>query len=289
MWYGSYDHAIRRETTAIGFAASVDGVNWHKHPRNPVLRPDPRREWESNYVGSGSVVRLADGSFRYYYASRKQPPFENLYFAINTARWKGPVGTGGEIPASQPASARPGGDGNLAMPPRVGDAGIVAGGPAGAWIDVLETIDEDDLIVRVWYVPAAAGRPGNSRRRSHLPRHVDAWAFRGRTCSGRVAHEALPGDGHEELRDDLWRSPDAGAGASRWNAAPVMPGAPYCGFTWVRGFGLSTSPGGRCSVPSTAPWPISRRARSMRGRSLAMTSGWAAAMSLVSPGSASRS
>jgi predicted GH43/DUF377 family glycosyl hydrolase len=97
MWYGSYDGAIRRETTAIGFAASVDGKTWYKHPNNPVFRPDPARPWESNYVGSGSVVRLADGSFRYYYASRKAPPFVNLYFAINTARWAGPPSTSSQL------------------------------------------------------------------------------------------------------------------------------------------------------------------------------------------------
>lgn len=91
MWYGSYNHAARRQTTAIGFAASTDGIHWHKHPQNPVLRPDVRRPWEANYVTSGCVMRLADGSFRYWYASRKAPPFENLYFAINTARWRGPA------------------------------------------------------------------------------------------------------------------------------------------------------------------------------------------------------
>ncbi len=91
MWYGSYHESIRRQKTAIGFAASLDGIRWHKHPRNPVILPDPKRPWESNYVGSGCVMRLADGSFRYWYASRKQPPFENLYFAINTARWAGPA------------------------------------------------------------------------------------------------------------------------------------------------------------------------------------------------------
>jgi predicted GH43/DUF377 family glycosyl hydrolase len=90
MWYGSYDHAIRRETTAIGFAISRDGRIWTKSPHNPVLRPDPKQPWESNYVGSGSVLKLADGSFRFWYASRKAPPFENLYFAINTAVWPGP-------------------------------------------------------------------------------------------------------------------------------------------------------------------------------------------------------
>jgi predicted GH43/DUF377 family glycosyl hydrolase len=103
MWYGSYDRAIRRETTAIGFAVSRDGRRWYKHPDNPVFRPDPARPWESNYVGSGCVLRLSDGSFRYWYASRKAPPFLNLYFAINTARWAGPAGEGGAAKAaSQP-------------------------------------------------------------------------------------------------------------------------------------------------------------------------------------------
>lgn len=90
MWYASYLQPDR-ETTGIGFAVSLDGVNWHKHPQNPVLRPDPERPWESNYVSSQSVMRLADGSFRMWYASRKKPPFLNLYFALNTARWPGPT------------------------------------------------------------------------------------------------------------------------------------------------------------------------------------------------------
>ena len=87
MWYGSYWKA-RRNTTATGFAVSLDGLKWYKHPGNPVLRPDPKRKWESHYVTSQSVMRLADGSFRIWYASRKEPPFVNKYFAINTATWK---------------------------------------------------------------------------------------------------------------------------------------------------------------------------------------------------------
>jgi hypothetical protein len=96
MWYGSYwsEHA---STTAIGVAASLDGVSWHKSSHNPVLRPDPTRPWESHYTTSQSVMRLEDGSFRIWYASRKEPPFVNKYFAINTARWSGP---------NQPESAR---------------------------------------------------------------------------------------------------------------------------------------------------------------------------------------
>ncbi len=90
MWYASYLQK-NHETTGIGYAASLDGIHWHKHQQNPVLRPDSARPWESHYVSSHSVIRLADGSFRIWYASRKAPPFQNLYFAINTAMWTGPA------------------------------------------------------------------------------------------------------------------------------------------------------------------------------------------------------
>ena len=86
MWYGSY-WSGRSSTTALGFAASTDGLNWFKHPNNPVLRPDPNRAWESHYVTSQSVMKLPDGAFRIWYASRRKPPFVNKYFAINTAVW----------------------------------------------------------------------------------------------------------------------------------------------------------------------------------------------------------
>lgn len=155
MWYGSYDHAIRRETTAIGFAVSVDGEQWFKHPQNPVLRPAPDRPWESNYVGSGCVLRLSDGSFRYWYASRKVPPFRNLYFAINTAHWAGPS-----------AVAPPG---LLKLPPQTGDIGLLAVDAAESrTLDLLEIVDDDDAIVRAWYIPVNGGGPGDAT-------FVDLW------------------------------------------------------------------------------------------------------------------
>jgi predicted GH43/DUF377 family glycosyl hydrolase len=89
MWYTSYTTADKLKV-GIGFAASDDGIKWHKHPENPVLRPNPEREWESNYVSSGSVIRQEDGSLRLWYFSRKAPPFHNLYYAIGTATWAGP-------------------------------------------------------------------------------------------------------------------------------------------------------------------------------------------------------
>jgi len=87
MWYGSY-WAQEKNKTAIGFAVSDDGATWHRHPQNPVFRPDPSRAWESHYTTSQSVMQLPDGSWRMWYASRKKPPFRNKYFAIGTARWK---------------------------------------------------------------------------------------------------------------------------------------------------------------------------------------------------------
>jgi hypothetical protein len=159
MWYGSYDRAIRRETTAIGFAASLDGKHWHKHPDNPVLRPDPARPWESNYVGSGSVMRLPDGSFRYWFASRKQPPFVNLYFAINTARWQGPA----ESP--QPAL--------LALPPRRGEHGrLITDASLGRSVTVLEVVDAENAIVRAWYVPTGEAAADNKPAEATF---VDLW------------------------------------------------------------------------------------------------------------------
>lgn len=89
MWYGSY-WSQEKNKTALGFAVSNDGIHWHKHPENPVFRPAPSRPWESHYTTSQSVIRMPDGSFRIWYASRKKPPFVNKYFAIGTAKWAGP-------------------------------------------------------------------------------------------------------------------------------------------------------------------------------------------------------
>ncbi|MCB9782589.1 MAG: hypothetical protein H6751_06470 [Candidatus Omnitrophica bacterium] len=85
MWYGSY-WTERESTTAIGFAASEDGLHWTKSPENPVLTPDPTRSWESHYTTSETVHRLPEGGWRIWYATRKAPPFVNKYFAIGTAR-----------------------------------------------------------------------------------------------------------------------------------------------------------------------------------------------------------
>ena len=75
--------------TALGFAASCDGLHWQKHPHNPVFGPDETRAWESHYTTSQSVLRTEDGRWRLWYAARPQPPFDHKYFAIGTAIWEG--------------------------------------------------------------------------------------------------------------------------------------------------------------------------------------------------------
>jgi predicted GH43/DUF377 family glycosyl hydrolase len=88
MVYGCYWNDDKH--TALGFAVSPDGLSWTKHPQNPVFRPEPAHDWESNFTTSQTLMRLPDGTFRLWYAGRRQPPWSNLYFAIGTAAWEGP-------------------------------------------------------------------------------------------------------------------------------------------------------------------------------------------------------
>ncbi len=91
MWYGSYQKRRKGEgaKTALGFAVSPDGIRWTKYAGNPVFGPDASRAWESHYTTSQTILPLADGSWRIWYASRSKPPFVHKYFAIGTARWEG--------------------------------------------------------------------------------------------------------------------------------------------------------------------------------------------------------
>lgn len=138
MWYGSYDRAIRRETTAIGFAASLDGQKWYKHPANPVIRPEKSHPWESNYVGNGCVMRLSDGSFRYWYSSRTAPPFRNLYYALGTVHWAGPKNT--RLPKAN----------LLKLPLKEGERGALSEpGNEKQSVIILEVIDDKNAIARI--------------------------------------------------------------------------------------------------------------------------------------------
>ena len=88
MFYGCYWADDKH--TALGFAVSPDGLAWTKHPDNPVFRPEPAHDWESNFTTSQTLLPLPGGGYRLWYAGRRQPPWSNLYFAIGTAHWAGP-------------------------------------------------------------------------------------------------------------------------------------------------------------------------------------------------------
>jgi|GEM_PF-2089785 len=61
MWY----HGNGRYVQAAGYAESVDGINWTKHPTNPVLPPIPN-SWESYTIGVNTVV-FANGIYQLWY------------------------------------------------------------------------------------------------------------------------------------------------------------------------------------------------------------------------------
>ena len=53
MWYaGSSDASNNR----IGHATSADGVEWNKHPQNPVLFPGESGTWDDDHVGNPTVL-----------------------------------------------------------------------------------------------------------------------------------------------------------------------------------------------------------------------------------------
>ncbi len=69
MWY---DGASQSATVyAIGYATSSDGINWTKHPGNPVLQSGPSGSWDGQGVFPSTV--LFDGSnFKMWYSGVRQ-------------------------------------------------------------------------------------------------------------------------------------------------------------------------------------------------------------------------
>lgn len=55
MWYsGAKVEPINKGN--IGYATSLDGIHWNKHPENPVLRTGKREEWDNFEVVSPNVL-----------------------------------------------------------------------------------------------------------------------------------------------------------------------------------------------------------------------------------------
>ncbi|MDI6804608.1 MAG: T9SS type A sorting domain-containing protein [Bacteroidota bacterium] len=61
--YGSY------ETVSIGFAVSVDGINWNKNISNPVITPTSTSSWEDYHLGRGTVL-FKENKFHFWYSAQ---------------------------------------------------------------------------------------------------------------------------------------------------------------------------------------------------------------------------
>ncbi|MDP2208373.1 MAG: hypothetical protein Q8K98_06330 [Bacteroidota bacterium] len=64
MWYAGSNDTCRQ----IGYATSVDGINWTKHPANPVLKIGERSNFDGMVVSPGAVVFDGIGYHIYYTA-----------------------------------------------------------------------------------------------------------------------------------------------------------------------------------------------------------------------------
>lgn len=63
MWYsGGGNH----EPDAIGYATSLDGINWKKNTGNPVFRSDPGIAWERKKTAACHVLKLKEWYYMFY-------------------------------------------------------------------------------------------------------------------------------------------------------------------------------------------------------------------------------
>ena len=63
MWYSGGE---TYEPNAIGYAVSTDGINWKKHPNNPVFTPIPGNLYEHERVAACQVIKQMDGYLMFY-------------------------------------------------------------------------------------------------------------------------------------------------------------------------------------------------------------------------------
>ena len=64
MWYTGQDSS---GTGRIGLAISPDGIDWTRHPANPVLDIDPASDWDGTWVFDPYIISDS-GSYRMWYS-----------------------------------------------------------------------------------------------------------------------------------------------------------------------------------------------------------------------------
>lgn len=62
LWY----HGISDTTRQIGYAESVDGLNWTKYAGNPVLAPGPAGAWDADTVCEPRVIHTGNQYVMFY-------------------------------------------------------------------------------------------------------------------------------------------------------------------------------------------------------------------------------
>ena len=103
MWYMGMDASTN---FAIGYATSMDGLVWTKHPDNPVLSPGPPGSWDDGVTQAPCVLYTPTGYDMWYNGASGMDTgigYANSTFPIEHA----PILEGGEVsPSSGPRNAR---------------------------------------------------------------------------------------------------------------------------------------------------------------------------------------
>jgi predicted esterase/predicted GH43/DUF377 family glycosyl hydrolase len=63
MWYAGFNQLYSFD---IGYATSPDGINWTKHPDNPVMKKGLSGSWESGFILPSSVIKDENGFYMWY-------------------------------------------------------------------------------------------------------------------------------------------------------------------------------------------------------------------------------
>jgi predicted GH43/DUF377 family glycosyl hydrolase len=91
LWYESYSEEIppgfERPPFKIGYATSLDGVNWRKYSGNPVIDLGPD-SWDSRGICSPTVIKDGD-MYKMWYAGHAPEGFVRIGYATSTdgANW----------------------------------------------------------------------------------------------------------------------------------------------------------------------------------------------------------
>ncbi len=77
MWYGANGVPPRM----IGYATSVDGINWNKHP-DPVLESGPPGDWDDSIMGPGTIIKEKEVYKLWFWGGRENWPVSEIQVGL---------------------------------------------------------------------------------------------------------------------------------------------------------------------------------------------------------------